>query len=278
MKWSNREILKFLNKFIKLEKLKPVKDNKYGVKFPHMFGLYFFLNKIKPKFVVESGIYKGQTTWLIEKTLPKAKILAIDINLESRTYISKSKNVKYSNIDFSSHNFEKIPTESLVFFDDHQNFYKRLQEAYFFGFKHVIFEDNYPPGRGDFYSLSHSLNGAGSIGKKMSYKNILIVIYKIGLHLIKKKINPNHNTFIDLYNWGLNGVAKNKQDYSNLKKVVEDFFIFPPIFKKKYTRWGDKWNLYKTKKPLLNEDKKTNYPKIYEEAETYNWITYVKLK
>ena len=32
------------------------------------------------------------------------------------------------------------------------------------------------------------------------------------------------------------------------------------------------------KKILLNEDKKTNYPKIYEEAETYNWITYVKLK
>ena len=81
----------------------------------HICLVYIFLNKIKPKFVVESGIYKGQTTWLIEKTLPKAKILAIDINLESRTYISKSKNVKYSNIDFSSHNFEKIPTESLVF-------------------------------------------------------------------------------------------------------------------------------------------------------------------
>ena len=67
--------------------------------------------------------------------------------------------------------------------------------------------------------------------EKMSYKNILIVIYKIGLHLIKK-INPNHNTFIDLYNWGLNGVAKNKQDYS-IKKVVEDFYL-SSIFKKIY--------------------------------------------
>ena len=61
----------------------------------HICLVYIFLNKIKPKFVVESGIYKGQTTWLIEKTLPKAKILAIDINLESRTYIL---NLKMLNI------------------------------------------------------------------------------------------------------------------------------------------------------------------------------------
>lgn len=278
MRWSNEQILKFLNKFIKLEKLKPIKNNKYGVKFPHMFGLYFFLKKIKPKFVVESGIYKGQTTWLIEKTLPKAKVLSIDINLKSRSYISKSRNVKYSDLDFSSQNFEKIPKNSLVFFDDHQNCYKRLQEAYFFGFKHVIFEDNYPPGIGDFYSLSHVINGAGSTGKKMSYKDILIVLYKIGSNLIKRKINPNHNTFIDLYNWGLNDVVKNKKDVSNLNKVVEDYFIFPPIFKKKYTRWGEKWSLYKTKKPLFNENKKKKYPEIYKEADSYNWITYVKLK
>ena len=75
MKWSN-EILKFLNKFIKLEKLKPVKDNKYGVKFPHMFGLYFF-KQDKAKFVVESGIYKGQTTWLIKKRYQKLKFLPL---------------------------------------------------------------------------------------------------------------------------------------------------------------------------------------------------------
>ena len=278
MRWSNKEILKYLSKFIKLEKFKPIKNNKYGVKFPHMFGLYFFLSKIKPKFVVESGIYKGQTTWLIEKTLPKAKVLAIDINLKSRTYISKSKNVKYSNIDFSGHNFQKIPKNSLVFFDDHQNFYKRLQEAYFFGFKHIIFEDNYPPGKGDFYSLSHALNGVGSAGKKMSYKNILAVVCKIGLNLLKKKIKPDHNISLDLYNWGLNNVIKNKEDFYNLRKVVKNFFIFHPIFKKKYTRWGDEWSVYKTKKPLLNKNKKKNYPEIYKEADSYNWITYIELK
>ena len=56
--------------------------------------------KIKPKFVIESGVWKGQSTWLIEKTLPKAKILALDVKLNKREYISKSKNVIYSNKDF----------------------------------------------------------------------------------------------------------------------------------------------------------------------------------
>ena len=63
-----------------------------------MFSLYFILKKIRPNFVIESGIYRGQSTWLIEKTLPKTKILSIDPNLDNRIYISKK--AKYSKLDF----------------------------------------------------------------------------------------------------------------------------------------------------------------------------------
>ena len=90
--------------------------------------------------------------------------------------------------------------------------------------------------------------------------------------------NGFHKMIPDVIENGLEPLVLVWTTNKSVTFCIEDFFIFHPIFKKKYTRWGDKWNLYKTKKPLLNEDKKTNYPKIYEEAETYNWITYVKLK
>jgi hypothetical protein len=278
MNYSHKNILKYFNEFYLLYKNKPIANNKYGICFPHAFAIYYFLKKIKPKFIVESGIYKGQSTWLIEKTLPKTKLLSIDIKLETREYISSRINTKYSNLDFSNHDFSKIPRDSLVFFDDHQNFYQRLQQAYFFGFKHIIFEDNYPPDKGDFYTLNHALNGSGSTGKNLSYKKIFFTIYKIATYLIKKKKNPDYYAYKDLYNWGLNNVKKNNVDKINLRKVLKSYYTFPPVFKKNKTRWGDSWNFYATKKPLLDINLKEKYPNIYEEADSYNWITYIRLK
>ena len=84
------------------------------MQYPHMFATYCFLKKIKPAHVIESGVFKGQSTWLIEKTLPKAKILSIDIDLSKLKY--KSKKEKYSTIDFSKQNIKQISKNSLVFF------------------------------------------------------------------------------------------------------------------------------------------------------------------
>ena len=75
--------------------------------------------------VIESGVFKGQSTWLIEKTLPNCKILSIDIDLSKREYISKR--AEYSNIDFKDQDFSNIPDDTLVFFDDHVNHLERLQ-------------------------------------------------------------------------------------------------------------------------------------------------------
>ena len=97
---KSKDIINYLDEFCELYKKRPIRDNSGGTKFPHMFGLFYILKKLNPKFVIESGVWKGQSTWLIEKTLPKAKIFAIDVKLNKREYISKSKNVVYSNTDF----------------------------------------------------------------------------------------------------------------------------------------------------------------------------------
>src|SRR5210317_72360 len=87
--WKKEEILEQLENFKMIYKQRPIKDNIHGMRFQHMFATYFILKKMNPSFVIESGIFRGQSTWLIEKTLPNAKILSIDIDLNQREYISK---------------------------------------------------------------------------------------------------------------------------------------------------------------------------------------------
>lgn len=126
---------------------------------PHMLAVWFIAKWLSPDIIVESGIWKGQSTWLLEKACPNAKIISIDINLSNREYISNR--AIYSDKDFSKHDRSNITDKSLVFFDDHQNEYKRLQQCKWFGFKHIIFEDNYPTNQGDCYSLKKAFANAG---------------------------------------------------------------------------------------------------------------------
>ena len=153
--WTENEIKIHINDFCEIYKNRPIKNNKGGMLFSHMFAFYFILKKLNPELVIESGVFKGQSTWLIEQTLPNSKIISIDKDLSQREYISKKAN--YSNIDFRFHNFSKIPENTLVFFDDHVNHIERLKESNYFKIKNIVFEDNYPSYKGDFHTIKHSL-------------------------------------------------------------------------------------------------------------------------
>ena len=74
--------------------------------FPQMFSFFFLLKKLKPELIIESGVYKGQSTWLIENTLPNSEIISLDIDLNKREFISKK--ALYSNKDFRFHNFYNL--------------------------------------------------------------------------------------------------------------------------------------------------------------------------
>ena len=82
------QIIMNLENFVKLYKQRPIKNNIGGMGFSNMFFFYLILKMKKPSFVIESGVFKGQSTWLIENTLPKCEILSIDIDLSQREFIS----------------------------------------------------------------------------------------------------------------------------------------------------------------------------------------------
>ncbi len=273
-KWTKKEMIKELMIFLKLYKKRPIKTNRGGMRFSQMFAFFFILKKIKPKFIIESGIFKGQSTWLIEKALPKSKILSIDPNLNNRKYISKK--VNYSEIDFKNQSFINIPKNTLVFFDDHQNHMDRLKEAKWFGIKHIVFEDNYPVHYGDFYTLKHAFSKVG-FNHHLSFLNIIKTTYILIKMMLKKKINNQYYIQLEKINSRLRDYKENKNDFKMVQKNINIYYEFPPIIKLNKEKWnkGSK-KFYKTKKPILNNKNLINEIE-FSELQDFNFLTYINL-
>lgn len=241
-----------------------------------MFAVWFIVKKLSPDLIVESGIWKGQSTWLLETACPDAKLVSIDLNLGYRQYISDR--AFYSDKDFVEQDWTDISDRSLVFFDDHQNAYKRLQQCNWFGFKHIIFEDNYPVTQGDCYSLKKAFSHAGfepsySGSKKPSNSITSRILRRFarlaGLHSIA--LTPQYEAV---------KIRPNDIDSKMLEKNLDVYYEFPPVFKTSKTRWGDEWDdtTYPTPEPLIEHSEKSSHQLFVDEAVFYTWICYAKLK
>jgi len=274
--WTRSEIIDHLDEFESIYADRPIKDNQGGMKAPHMFAVWFMVKRLCPDLIVESGVWKGQSTWLLEKACPDAKLVSIDLNLEYRQYVSN--HATYSSRDFVEQDWTAISDRSVIFFDDHQNAYKRLQQCKWFGFKHIIFEDNYPVTQGDCYSLKKAFSNAGfepaHSTQKSPSNNVLFKLLRrsarmIGLNPIT--LTPQYESV---------KILSNDIDSRMLQKQLEVYYEFPPVFKTSKTRWGDEWNdeLYPTPKPLLEQSNKSKHEVFWDEALHYTWICYAKLK
>jgi len=241
-KWNNDNIKNELNLFYDLYKHKPIANNDGGMKFPHMFLMWYLVKQISPRYIIESGVWRGLGTWFIEKASPRTKIICLDPNPQYRIYTSE--NAIYKSEDFSILNFDIDPNETLVFFDDHQNSLERIKQCKIKNFKKLIFEDNYPFDQGDCYSI--------------------------------KKILSNENYVMDI-----NGIKKNYQknneDYNFLVENLAVYQEMPPIFIPEFTRWNNKFSQYETPSPLLNEIELQNYSSIISEIKDYTWMCYIEL-
>jgi hypothetical protein len=244
-KWTNEELSESVKEFYDLYQQRPIKDNRGGMKSPHMFPAWFIVKKLKPKILIESGVWKGLGTWFFEKASPETQIISIDPEPKFRVYTSPK--VTYSTIDFLLTDWSEIPkAESLVFFDDHQDCFKRLKRCKELGFNKLIFEDNYPCQQGDCYT--------------------------------PKKILSNKDFVIDS-NGRREWFHKNDDDLNFFKDNVTTYQEMPPLFKPETTRWGDQWSQenYPTPEPILKWSHPFAYPEFIQESKDYTWICYVEL-
>lgn len=143
--WGDAEVIAALPEFLPHFHRRPIRDNQGGMRSVGLFNVWFLLTRLRPDSVIESGVWKGQSTWLIEDTLPNAKIFSIDPNLSLREYVSGR--ARYSQTDFLGQDLHAMGfryPETLAFFDDHQDVLPRLELCRMQGIRHVILDDNYP--------------------------------------------------------------------------------------------------------------------------------------
>jgi len=240
-----------IKEFYELYKDRPIKDNFGGMLSPHLFNTWYALKTLKPKLVIESGVWKGLGTWVIRKAVPDSKVISIDIDFSRLAY--KDQNVTYLDKDIKIYDWNKIfldnnvkNEEVLVFLDDHQDFLERLSYLDSLGIKHILYEDNYPSFQGDCLSPKKILSCSDYI------------------------IDKNGSKTLNKYSYYL---------YEEFYKYVKLYQELPPIFKLENTRWGDAWDElnYPTEKAILDNSYKEEFSLFFEEAKYYTWICYIEL-
>ncbi|OIT20393.1 PREDICTED: uncharacterized protein LOC109220245 [Nicotiana attenuata] len=169
VEWTIKDLLKGLEEFVPIYETRPIKNNMYGMGFDHSFGLWFMARWLKPELMIESGAFKGHSTWVLRQAMPDTPIISLTPRHPEKylkkgpayvdgncTYFAGKDFVDFGNVDWAKvmkkHAIKDL-SKVLVFFDDHQNELKRLKQALKAGFRHLVFEDNYDTGTGDHYSF-----------------------------------------------------------------------------------------------------------------------------
>lgn len=119
----------------------PVPAKKGGNGFNGCLQIYAVARLLQPKVIIESGVFRGQTTWVLRKACPKATIFCFDVDFSNLQY--KDRDAIYSQADWSSFDLSAIPaSETLCFFDDHIDQGRRVLEARARGLTRLLFDDN----------------------------------------------------------------------------------------------------------------------------------------
>ena len=160
-----QDFMKLYSEFIKI-----FGENHGGMSCVDLFSFWYTVDIMKPKIVIESGVFQGGSTWFIRKTVPNAKLFCFDPMVPQ--YIDKTKDSNGNDLalyfvgekfkDFKDVNLldygvtkSQLSDECLAFFDCHTNGIERLIQSSKLGIKHVLLNDNYPEGCGGHLTLEH---------------------------------------------------------------------------------------------------------------------------
>ena len=261
--------------FIKIYEKRPLRNNDGGMGFNHSFATWHILKNIAPATVIESGVWRGHSTWLIEQACPNAEIFCLDIDFSKLEY--KSDQATYIEADVSECDWSSIdPTKAVAFLDDHQNAYARLKDLWWIGIHHAIFEDNYAVGEGDCYSLKHVRAGVGLPHLQMSphYQgNILERAKRKAIEKILMRLKHKQTAI----------VRPNTSDLANLQRRLKSYLEFPPVVRYPAKPSGENWEgSSATVAPLFeNLSSISGLDRIEEEEPGkrfgYSYIAYVSL-
>ncbi|WP_267423941.1 hypothetical protein [Methylobacterium sp. GC_Met_2] len=119
----------------------PVRQRRGGSGFNGALQLYVAMRALKPAFVIESGVFRGMTTWVIRQACPEARIFCHDPDLSGLHY--RDRQARYSTADWSTADWSMLdPASTVAFFDDHVAQGRRVVEAQARGLTRLLFDDD----------------------------------------------------------------------------------------------------------------------------------------
>jgi len=204
--WNPAQFMTELHGFAQVYSRRPITVNTFGLNTNHAFSLWFTIRSLKPWHIIESGVWCGQTTWLLREAAgPGAWIYSIDPRPEAMfTYSMKRDDPSSHGHYFTGEHFKDfgevawdsiIPRHererTLVVLDDHQSCLKRAREMLAHGFTHMWYDDNYNCnyGYGDTYSFNLVCSPVPTELPNLSYRgNFAQFSRKITLHEHSKNV------------------------------------------------------------------------------------------
>ena len=112
-----------------------------GMGYNNGLMVFCFSRSVDCKFIIESGIWRGFTTYLLDAgSSNDAQIHCFDINLSNVKW--KSRKAKYYECDLSEKELDLPAQGSLAFFDDHVSQFDRLNYCLRNNISNIILDDD----------------------------------------------------------------------------------------------------------------------------------------
>jgi hypothetical protein len=242
--WKPELLRASLTEFLALFRDCPHVDPASGIQSPDAFALWFMVRSLSPSAIIESGVDKGVSTWVLERSAPTADLLCLCPDLARRVYISQR--ARYLDEDFldseafvpaSGHDSD--PGLVVAVFNDHMDVFPRVQRCAALGIKRLLFHGNYPEHSGQRHiSLAACLNSRNAAG------------------------DPGF-----------------RAERQYLLERTETYFIFPPIFDHAAPVTLEK--SFITGEALCGQfrpDRHAGLERFRDEMSSYRWTSLLKLK
>ena len=137
---SENEIEKDIYLFDGIFRECPISSLSGGMGYNNGLFCFCLIRLIQPDIVIESGVWRGYSTYLIDKSTSKGTcILSFDINLSLVEW--KSQKANYYNYDLSDYT-EPIKGKILALFDDHVSHYDRINFCHKKKIEFIILDDD----------------------------------------------------------------------------------------------------------------------------------------
>lgn len=136
--------------FFALYPQRPVQDNEGGTKFGDSFWLYALTRLLAPDFIVESGVHRGHSAWLLHQAAPRAEQHGFDVSFRNLAW--RDTHVRWHENDWMETPIAAPSPRALGYFDDHISHARRVVEAQARGFRTLLFDDDF---------AAHQIHGTG---------------------------------------------------------------------------------------------------------------------